>query len=293
MSPVLSVVMPTYNHAHFLERALQSVINQSFTDWEIIIVDNHSQDNTDEIIDKFRDPRVKFFKINNYGIIAASRNKGINEAKGEWIAFLDSDDWWTSDKLQICINVISENIDFIYHDLRVVEKKASLFNRLKPGRTRQVNKTPLLDMLINGNPISNSSVVVRKILLDDVGGLNENPEMIGAEDFNAWLKIARITNKFLYIPRFLGYYEFHANGVSRKDMSECYTSASNEFIENLDLKDQNQVTAHILYMKGRYFMVYKKISEAKQLFYQSFRMGNFVIRMKSLFLLLFSSFKKG
>ncbi len=103
VTPLVSVVIPTYNHARYLVRALESVLNQTFTNWEAIVIDNHSTDNTDEVMESFSDPRISYLKIHNNGIIAASRNAGIRVAKGEWIAFLDSDDWWTQDKIMKCL----------------------------------------------------------------------------------------------------------------------------------------------------------------------------------------------
>ena len=99
--PLVSVVIPTYNHAQYLRRALTSVLDQSYVNWEVIVIDNHSTDNTDELMEDFLGPQITYIKIHNSGIIALSRNAGINAARGEWIAFLDSDDWWTKDKLQV------------------------------------------------------------------------------------------------------------------------------------------------------------------------------------------------
>jgi glycosyltransferase involved in cell wall biosynthesis len=287
MKPVFSVVIPTYNHAHFLERALQSVVNQTFTDWEIIIIDNHSEDNTDLIVEKFKDPRVRFFKINNNGIIAASRNKGINEANGEWIAFLDSDDYWDPRKLQRCLEVITDEVDFIYHDLKVVGQKENLFS-WNSDKTRQTKGKPLIDMLLNGNLIGNSSVVVRRVLIEKVGLLEEDPQMIGAEDFNAWLKIAELTDKFLYLPKFLGFYEYHVAGVSRKDMSECYRIATYNFIQRLNPVQRNQLNAHIAYMKGRYLFLNGKFSESREYFKQSIQRGKPEIKIKALYSIISS-----
>lgn len=92
MSKLVSIVIPTYNRAQDLERALKSLLAQTFCDWEALIVDNYSKDNTDELIKSFNDPRMKLFKIHNQGVIAASRNVGIKNAKGGYVAFLDSDD---------------------------------------------------------------------------------------------------------------------------------------------------------------------------------------------------------
>ena len=89
-SPFVSIIIPTYNNAEFWRKALKSVIGQTYNSWEAIVIDNNSTDQTDEVINKFQDIRIKYYKISNYGIIAKSRNLGISLAKGEWIAFLDS-----------------------------------------------------------------------------------------------------------------------------------------------------------------------------------------------------------
>jgi glycosyltransferase involved in cell wall biosynthesis len=287
MKPLFSVVIPTYNHAHFLERALQSVINQKFTDWEIIIIDNHSQDNTDLIVEKFKDPRIKFFKIINNGIIAASRNKGVNEAKGEWIAFLDSDDYWDPLKLQSCLEVISDEVDFIYHDLKVVGQKENLFS-WNSDKTRQTKGKPLIDLLLNGNLIGNSSVVVRRVLIEKAGLLEEDSRMIGAEDFNAWLKIAELTDKFLFLPKYLGFYEYHLAGISRKDMSECYRVATINFFHLLDPVQRDKIKAHISYMKGRYLFMNGKFRDSRKFFIESILKGKLSIKLKAFYFLVFS-----
>ena len=129
--PTVSIVIPTYNHSKFISKALDSVINQTYKNWEAIIIDNNSTDNTDKVINRYIDPRIKHLKIDNDGVIAKSRNLGINEAKAEWIAFLDSDDWWTKDKLEVCLSKIDKNIDFIYHAHEYVEKSKFFFKKKK------------------------------------------------------------------------------------------------------------------------------------------------------------------
>ena len=115
---LVSIVVPTYNHSIYLKRALESIINQTYENWEVIVIDNHSTDNTFEVVANFKNNRIKYLQVHNKGIIAISRNIGIKSANGEWIAFLDSDDWWTRDKLEICIQSINEKVDFIYHVFR-------------------------------------------------------------------------------------------------------------------------------------------------------------------------------
>jgi len=126
--PLISIIIPTYNHANYLSKALESVINQSFQNWEAIVIDNQSIDETRKIISGYRDSRIKYLRISNNGVVAKSRNAGIMMAKGKWIAFLDSDDWWVKNKLKICHNIIKKknDIDLIYHDLNIVNNKTSV-----------------------------------------------------------------------------------------------------------------------------------------------------------------------
>ena len=112
MSELISIIIPTFNHAYYLERCLKSIESQTISNYEIIIIDNHSTDNTNEVVNSFNDARLKLLKVHNNGVIAISRNKGILEAKGDWIAFLDSDDFWYPKKLEVSMKFISDNNQF-------------------------------------------------------------------------------------------------------------------------------------------------------------------------------------
>jgi len=127
--PLVSIVIPTYNYANYLKRALQSILDQKYENWEAIVIDNHSTDDTSEVINRYKDPRIKYLKISNYGVIAKSRNAGILAAKGQWIAFLDSDDWWAADKLRTCSEYFNNRVDLIYHDLAIMRSKPQFFKR--------------------------------------------------------------------------------------------------------------------------------------------------------------------
>ena len=100
--PFFSIVIPTYNRADLLSRCIDSIIEQTFSDFEIIIVDNYSNDETKELVEQYksRDTRIKFIQEHNNGIIAHSRNVGVKAAVGEYIAFLDSDDEWKPEHLR-------------------------------------------------------------------------------------------------------------------------------------------------------------------------------------------------
>lgn len=290
MTQLVSVVIPTYNHGHLLGRALKSVFDQIYTNWEIIVIDNNSLDNTDAVVQEFASPRVRMLKINNNGVIAASRNAGINAANGDWVAFLDSDDWWVPEKLQLCMSNASEDVDLIHHDLLIARDNSKIFQRRKIS-SWQVRSPPLVDLLVRGNAICNSSVVVRRALLNKVGGLSENPEMAGSEDYNLWLKIARVTDKFLYIHRSLGYYWDHAMGVSRKDMSRSAETATAEFIHILGSDQKNRLQSRINYIKGRHAYLNKHFEDARSSLRFSFRYGDFPLRLRALSMLLILRFR--
>ncbi len=203
---LVSIVIPTFNCAHFLSRALESVLDQTYTNWEALVIDNHSIDNTDDVVRSFGDERIKLLKVHNQGVIAVSRNLGIREATGRWVAFLDADDWWKPCKLELSVQELSKDADFVYHDLlRAGPMPHNLLAR-RTIRSREL-LYPVYENLVKfGNALLNSSVVVRRDLLVNVGGLSENPRLVAAEDFECWLRIAHLTDRFYRIPGAHGYY---------------------------------------------------------------------------------------
>jgi glycosyltransferase involved in cell wall biosynthesis len=262
-NPLVSVVIPAYNHARYLGRALQSVLDQTYTNWETIVIDNHSTDNTDEVMASFTDQRITYLKIHNNGVIAASRNAGIRAAKGQWVAFLDSDDWWTKDKLKVCFGYIDDKVDLVYHDLQIISDQSRRFRR-KVIKSWQVKPPVLIDLLLKGNAIANSSVVVRKTLLVKIGGINESREMIAAEDYNTWLRVAQLSNQFLYLPRRLGYYLQHNNNISQKDMSLPGRCAVSDFIGLLSDQQKLKLEASFRYTASRFNYSNGNFNKAKK-----------------------------
>ena len=97
---LVSIIMPSWNTERFIAETIQSVLDQTYTNWELIIVDDCSSDNTDDIVASFKDNRIKYFHNEKNSGAALTRNRAMREAQGEWIAFLDSDDLWTPEKLE-------------------------------------------------------------------------------------------------------------------------------------------------------------------------------------------------
>ena len=282
-TPLVSIVIPTYNHAKFISKALKSVIDQTYKNWEAIVIDNNSTDDTDKVINQYNDPRIKYLKINNDGVIAKSRNLGIEAAQGEWIAFLDSDDWWTEDKLKTCINEINENVDLLYHDLEVINKSKSYLKKRK-YKGRQLKKPILIDLLIgaitNGNAIAQSSVMLRKNLFTKIRGIDENKKLVGAEDYNTWLRIAQITDQFKYIKKRLGYILIHDSNVSNKDMSIPQRQAVVDFMELFNPQQKINFEVKLKYISGSYNYLNKNHNKAKKDFIFVIKNGFFHLKLR-------------
>jgi glycosyltransferase involved in cell wall biosynthesis len=205
VSARVSVIIPTYNRARDLRRALASVIAQTFREWEIIIVDNHSEDDTVRVIEELGEGRVRLLSVHNHGVIAVSRNRGLAAARGEYVAFLDSDDWWLPAKLERCVAALDAGADVVYHDLYLA-RSSSNWPRLRRAHTRTLQSPVLDDLLERGNALVNSGVVVRRSALLAAGGLCEDPRVASWEDYECWLRLARVTERFHRLDQALGFY---------------------------------------------------------------------------------------
>ena len=206
----VSVVIPTFNHAKFLNQALQSIIEQSHHNWEAIIVNNFSTDNTLQIIESFNEPRFKVVNFQNNGVIAASRNEGIRRSSAPFIAFLDSDDMWYSEKLSRCLVELEGGNDLVCHG----EKWVSADTRQRNIVYGPASNATHDKLLFRGNCLSTSATIVRRDILNKVGGFSEDSTFTTAEDYELWLKISQITSSFIFLDEILGEYRRHELGAS-------------------------------------------------------------------------------
>ncbi len=207
MAPLVSVVIPSYKHGHLIGRALRSVIDQSYSNWEAIVVDNHSPDQTDQVVQAFNDPRIKLLKIHNNGVIAASRNMGIHEARGEWIAFLDSDDWWDSNKLEKCLEYANDDFDVIYHKLKCYTVNS--LNEIKiDGEVdcRDLAVQPYYSLFNYGPGLTTSAIVARRSSIISVNCFDDDVNIAGGEDIDLWLRLAKRECRFKLVDSFLGFF---------------------------------------------------------------------------------------
>lgn len=204
MNELVSIIMPSYNTAKYIEEAICSVINQTYTNWELIIVDDCSIDNTDEIVNKFRDKRIRYLKNEKNSGAAISRNKALKEAKGKWIAFLDSDDLWESVKLEHQIKfMIENNYSFTYTDYRI---------KLNDEWLPYINTGPNIvtkRKLYNYCYFSTITVMYdrEKIGLIQIADIKKN------NDYAMWFQIIR-KSQCHRLPECLSYYIKHENSIS-------------------------------------------------------------------------------
>ncbi len=209
--PEVSVIIPTYNRKNFIERAVKSVLKQTFKNFELVIIDDGSTDGTEEIIKKFKDKRIRYIWQENKGP-AGARNRGILEARAKYIAFLDSDDKWRRKKLEIQLNEMKKNPEILLsHTDELWFKNGKVVN---PKKKHLKHNGDIFWQSVQLCAISMSTVMVQKRLFDIVGLFDEN--LLVCEDYDMWL---RVTARFpvLLIPeRLTVKYAGHPDQMSQK-----------------------------------------------------------------------------
>ncbi len=186
----VSVIIPTYNRAAYIVAALHSVFDQTFSDYEVIIVDDGSTDETESLLASFLD-RVRYFRLPHCGLSAAVRNHGLTHATGEFIAFLDSDDLFRPNKLALQVAALRE-----LPDVGVVYSNGSFFQGEVTNITGHVldglahPSGMVFEELLRGNFLFLQTSLFRKSALDAVGKFNENPQFKTGQDYELFLRLA-------------------------------------------------------------------------------------------------------
>ncbi|MGB9667721.1 MAG: glycosyltransferase family 2 protein [Thermosulfidibacteraceae bacterium] len=214
MEPLVSVVIPTYNRASLLIRAIESVFSQSYKNFEIIVVDDASTDNTREVVSKFLDdPRVVYIRNEKNMGVSASRNRGIRYGRGEFVAFLDSDDYWLRDKLRKQVEIImsDDDVGMVYTGERFIDEEGRIIRDEIPKYSGFV-----YHVLLSKNFISPSSTLLRKEVFEKVGFFRE--DMNYREDYEFFLRVAK-NYKIAYVKDILTIRYMHTKGRLSDDIS--------------------------------------------------------------------------
>ena len=273
-----SIIIPNFNQASHLKKALNGVIKQTYKNYEIIIIDNNSTDKSRAVINSFNDVRIKSFYINNMGIISKSRNLGLAKASGEWICFLDADDYWFKNKLEEIKTVINKakNIEvicngevYLYENLKKFTKKLY----------KKKNKTLSMfsSLLLNGNQLSTSATTVKKSFIKQNNiFFSEDKKIYTSEDYDFWLRLAFSKARFEFIDKYLGIYLIHKNSSSNTFMDH-YNTNLYVALNHLDKsKYQNKLKKKLkeyLIFRHKLFLIVNTIKKRKfiiflRMFYQ-------------------------
>jgi glycosyltransferase involved in cell wall biosynthesis len=220
--PIVSVVIPAYNAAKFIHKTLDSVRSQSFIDYEIIVVDDGSHDETTDVVNNYlknNSIRGCCTRQNNKGI-AGARNTAIALAKGRFIALLDHDDIWYPSKLQRIIEEfrLHPHVGLVSHHLMMV-KNGKKVGILKTGPASSRMYESLL-FCSRGSLLAPTAAVFKKEKAVEIGGFRGNPEFNTAEDFDFWLRLSKVT-EFHFINETLGEYTIIESGASKKILYHC------------------------------------------------------------------------
>lgn len=211
---LVTIIIPVWNRQEYIEETIESILNQTYQNLEILCIDDCSSDESVSILEQINDNRLRVIKLsNNSGRPAVPRNVGLKQAKGEYIAFCDDDDVWDKRKIELQVDALTESSTDLcftgFEYFGVIKGLPSL--QLRAIRLM----TPL--SLIFSNSILNSSVVMTRSLFERVGLLNEELSLRAIEDYQYWLRAYFNGAKFHYIKDTLVYYRVHSKRISSID----------------------------------------------------------------------------
>lgn len=211
MKPVVSVVMPTHNQAAYIGEALKSVFDQTMREIEIIVIDNGSTDETAEIVKSFADPRLSYYYQADTGSPVGPRNKAIGLAKGEFVAFLDSDDLWLPEKLELQVELLRAEPEaaLVFSDYHFIDSDGRIgknwFSCCRPFRG------DVFASLLRQNFIPTSTTVIRRSVIGEISGMAQEYRI--CHDLDFYLKIA-VRHGVDYVDRSLARLRVHGASLT-------------------------------------------------------------------------------
>jgi teichuronic acid biosynthesis glycosyltransferase TuaG len=218
--PVVSVIMPAYNAAEYIQKAIDSIVAQTFTNWELIIIDDGSTDETGDIIARNvnKDNRIKsFYQINSKQ--GKARNLGISNSRATYIAFLDSDDIWLSEKLSVQLNEIkNKDVDLVFSDCYVFYEDNDVDRTNKMNTLNMIFKgKEAVELFLQCNRIPMLTVLAKRDKINQVKGFTENKNIPMAEDYHLWLKMLIEKCSFYGSNKILALYRVHDKSSTNQD----------------------------------------------------------------------------
>ena len=245
---LVSIIMPSYNTAKYIGKSIESVLNQTYNNWELIIVDDCSVDNTDEVVNNFlKDNRIRYLKNSTNSGAAISRNRALKEAKGRWIAFLDSDDLWNKFKLEEQINFMKKyNYSFSYTNYEEIDENDKSLGIMVTG-PKKITKRGMFNYCWPG--CLTVMYDANKIGLIQIKDIKKN------NDYAMWLKIINKVNCYL-LDRNLSKYRKRTGSISNHSHLKLiqWHYKLFRYVEN-----ESIIFSVIYTIKNIYYGMYKKI----------------------------------
>lgn len=248
MAGLVSIIMPSYNTAEFIAESIQSVLAQSYKDWDLVIVDDCSTDNTDEVVKPYlSDKRIKYLKNEKNSGAAVSRNRALREAKGKWIAFLDSDDLWTPDKLSKQINFMEEHgYSFTYTNYVEIDKEGKR-NGVTVTGPKRVTKTGMFNYCWLG--CLTVMYDAEKVGLIQIADIKKN------NDYAMWLKVCKKADCYLLDEELALYRRGRAGSISTHSIKQLIGW---HYKLHREAEEQNSLVALVNTGRNLVFGFYKK-----------------------------------
>ena len=262
--PNISSILPTYNRADLLPRAINSAIQQTYSDWELIIWDDGSTDNTTKTLKGFVDTRIRYFTDHNHGA-AYARNRALEKANGRYVAFLDSDDEWMNEKLALQVRALEDHpgIGILFSDfqninltkgekgrgfLQNADAMSHLSIRIHGKELFEVTKG-MPESLALGNFIATDTVMIHRKFINQYGNFNES--LRNSEDFELWWRLGLSGVRFAYLDEILMTRYKPPNSLSSQGQDSSHSA-----LKALDLCRENSLCAgkkgHQLYLRRLY-----------------------------------------
>ena len=214
MSKTFSIVMPVYNRSQELQRALKSLSNQTDQDFEVVICDDGSSEDIASVIANFSNLDILYDRISPSGSPSRPRNVALGRATGQWISFLDSDDWWSVQRIEKLKEMLSD-ADIVHHKLEIVYSNNAQVRRKQKVVGQKSRRNLLRGLISQGNPFATSATTVRRKLVNEVGQMWEAPTGDAIDDFDLWLRLAAQCNpRVKFLDQSMGYYEVSDNNIS-------------------------------------------------------------------------------
>lgn len=248
MNELVSIIMPSYNTAQYITETIESVLNQTYTNWELIIVDDCSQDNTDDVVRLYlSDERIRYLKNDKNSGAAVSRNRALKEAKGKWIAFLDSDDLWMPKKLEIQIGFMKKNgYHFSYTNYSEIDTEGKR-NGITVTGPQKITKIGFFNYCWPG---------CLTVMYDrEVVGLIQIADIKKNNDYAMWLKVCQKADCYLLAEELALYRRGRIGSVSTHSIK---TMIGWHYKLYREAEEQNPIAAVFNTGRNMVFGFYKK-----------------------------------